>query len=154
MWRGGSRFGMSVAAPFVWRCPSNLAVAPFPHPAHRTGHADCPHPALGQAFRRVELSPTGKRRHSTAHLKNGSFTESRVFHSASKQGIRTMSLVFLTLCVIPFCLARGRSAAQQFSVLHELGQSRGKGRNAAGIPPREHMQVRVYGVQSRAQHIG
>jgi hypothetical protein len=26
MWRGGSRFGLSVAAPFVWRCPSNLAV--------------------------------------------------------------------------------------------------------------------------------
>ncbi len=48
MWRGGSRSGLSVAAPFVWRCPSNLAVAPFPHPAHRTGHADLPHPALGQ----------------------------------------------------------------------------------------------------------
>src|SRR5215471_9351106 len=23
---------------------------PFPHPAHRTGHADFPHPALGQDF--------------------------------------------------------------------------------------------------------
>src|SRR5882724_9265518 len=23
-------------------------MAPFPHPAHRTGHADLPHPALGQ----------------------------------------------------------------------------------------------------------
>jgi len=50
MWRGCSRSGLSVAAPFVWRCPSNLAVAPFPHPAHRTGHADFPHPALGQDF--------------------------------------------------------------------------------------------------------
>ena len=48
MWRGGIRFDLSVAAPFVWRCPSNLTVAPFPHPAHRTGHADFPHPALGQ----------------------------------------------------------------------------------------------------------
>ena len=48
MWRGGSRSGLSVAAPFVWRCPNNLAVAPFPHPAHRTGRADLPHPALGQ----------------------------------------------------------------------------------------------------------
>jgi len=48
MWRGGGRFSLSVSAPFVWRCPSNLAVAPFPHPAHRTGHADLPHPALGQ----------------------------------------------------------------------------------------------------------
>src|SRR5215510_2930621 len=50
MWRGGSRFGLSVAAPFVWRCPSTLTVAPFPHPARRTGHADRPHPALGQDF--------------------------------------------------------------------------------------------------------
>ena len=39
---------LSVAAPFVWRCPSNQPITPFPHPAHRTGHADCPHPALGQ----------------------------------------------------------------------------------------------------------
>ena len=53
MWRGSSRLGLSVSAPFVWRCPSNLAVTPFPHPAHRTGHADFPHPALGQ-----ELKPT------------------------------------------------------------------------------------------------
>src|SRR5207253_10093714 len=58
MWRGGSRFGLSVAAPFVWRCPSNLAVAPFPHPAHRTGRADLPHPALGQDF---TPSPTTRR---------------------------------------------------------------------------------------------
>ena len=57
MWRGGRRFGLSVAAPFVWRCPSNLAVAPFPHPAHRTGHADHPHPALGQNFT-PSLSPS------------------------------------------------------------------------------------------------
>ncbi len=32
MWRGSIRFGLSVAAPFVWRCPSNLAITPFPHP--------------------------------------------------------------------------------------------------------------------------
>src|SRR5260370_26444976 len=25
-------------------------MAPFPHPAHRTGQADLPHPALGQDF--------------------------------------------------------------------------------------------------------
>src|ERR1017187_8432288 len=47
MWRGSSRPGVSVAAPFVWRCPSNPAVTPFPHPAHRTGRAELPHPALG-----------------------------------------------------------------------------------------------------------
>src|SRR6202163_100791 len=55
MWRGGCRFGLSVAAPFVWRCPSTFTVAPFPHPAHRTGLADHPHPALGQ---NITPSPT------------------------------------------------------------------------------------------------
>jgi len=53
MWRGGDRFGLSVAAPFVWRCLSSLAIAPFPHPAHRTQRADFPHYALGQAFTRL-----------------------------------------------------------------------------------------------------
>src|SRR5208282_2767110 len=48
VWRGGVRLGISVPAPFVWRCLSGSAVAPFPHPSHRTGRADCPHPALGQ----------------------------------------------------------------------------------------------------------
>ena len=35
VWRGGVRLSMSVSAPFVWRCLSGSAVAPFPHPAHR-----------------------------------------------------------------------------------------------------------------------
>src|SRR6516225_3562493 len=35
---------------FVWRCVTGSAVAPFPHPAHRTGLADCPHPALPPAM--------------------------------------------------------------------------------------------------------
>ena len=48
MWRGDRRLGLSVAAPFVWRCPSSFTVVPFPHPAHRTGRADFPHPALFQ----------------------------------------------------------------------------------------------------------
>ncbi len=39
MWRGGCRLNISVAASFVWRCLSGSAMAPFPHPAHRTGHA-------------------------------------------------------------------------------------------------------------------
>ena len=42
MWRGRSRPGMSVAAPFVWRCLSGSTIAPFPHPSHRTGHAAFP----------------------------------------------------------------------------------------------------------------
>ena len=50
VWRGDVRLSMSVPAPFVWRCLSGSAVAPFPHPAHRTGRADFPHPALGQDF--------------------------------------------------------------------------------------------------------
>src|SRR5882672_9031647 len=48
MWRGFCRSDISVSAPFVWRCLSGSTVAPFPHPAHRTGRADFPHPALGQ----------------------------------------------------------------------------------------------------------
>ena len=48
MWRGGLRCSLSVAAPFVWRCLNSRTLTPFPHPAHRTGHAELPHPALGQ----------------------------------------------------------------------------------------------------------
>ena len=55
MWRGVGRSNISVAAPFVWRCLTGSAVAPFPHPAHRTGQAELPHPALGQD---VTPSPT------------------------------------------------------------------------------------------------
>src|SRR6476646_2504382 len=45
MWRGGCRLNISVAASFVWRCLSGSPMTPFPHPAHRSGHADFPHPA-------------------------------------------------------------------------------------------------------------
>src|SRR5271168_1578993 len=55
VWRGGVRSSMSVSAPFVWRCLSSSTVAPFPHPAHRTGRADFPHPALGQ-----DLTPSSR----------------------------------------------------------------------------------------------
>ena len=50
MWRGGCRLNISVAASFDWRCLGGSTMAPFPHPAHRTGQADFPHPALGQDF--------------------------------------------------------------------------------------------------------
>src|SRR4051795_12561870 len=53
MWRGGGRLGISVSAPFVWRCLTGAALAPFPVPARQTGRADlsgssaiagfCPH---------------------------------------------------------------------------------------------------------------
>ena len=42
MWRGGLRFSLSVAAPFVWRCLNSCTITPFPHPPHRTGQADFP----------------------------------------------------------------------------------------------------------------
>src|ERR1700687_649082 len=58
MWRGGCRSNISVAASFVWRCLNGPTVAPFPHPAHRTGLADLPHPALGQD---ITPSPTARR---------------------------------------------------------------------------------------------
>ena len=45
-----SSTNISVPASFVWRCLSGPTVTPFPHPAHRTGRADFPHPALGQDF--------------------------------------------------------------------------------------------------------
>ena len=36
------------STPFVWWCLNCPSMTPFPHPAHRTGRADFPHPALGQ----------------------------------------------------------------------------------------------------------
>ena len=50
------RWSLSVADPFVCRCLTSSAMLPFPHPAHRTGRADFPHPALGERF---TVSPTG-----------------------------------------------------------------------------------------------
>jgi hypothetical protein len=63
MWRGSVRLGLSVAASFVWRCPSNLTLTPFPHPAHRTGQADFPHPALGQDFTLSRATPSAASEH-------------------------------------------------------------------------------------------
>jgi hypothetical protein len=61
VWRGCFRSSMSVAAPFVWRCLRSSTIAPFPHPSHRTGRADCPHPALGQ-----DLTPSSTTRRAQA----------------------------------------------------------------------------------------
>src|SRR5215813_15378658 len=63
MWRGGGRLGLSVAAPFVWRCPSTRTIAPSPHPAHRTGRADLPHPALGQDITLAHATPSAVPEH-------------------------------------------------------------------------------------------
>ena len=40
-----------MAGPFVCRCLTSRTMLPFPHPAHRTGRADLPHPALGEDSR-------------------------------------------------------------------------------------------------------
>ena len=61
VWRGGVRPGIAVPAPFVWRCLSGSAVAPFPHPPHRTGQAHFWHPALGQ-----DLTPSSTARRAQA----------------------------------------------------------------------------------------
>src|SRR6267154_4087278 len=63
MWRGGGRSNISVAAPFVWRCLTGSAVSPFPHPAHRTGQADLPHPALGQDVTLSRATPSAASEH-------------------------------------------------------------------------------------------
>src|SRR5437588_12415498 len=63
MWRGGCRSNISVAAPFVWRCLSGFTMAPFPHPAHRTGQADFPHPALGQDVTLSRATPSAASEH-------------------------------------------------------------------------------------------
>src|SRR5580704_8832458 len=51
------RCSLSVADSFVCRCLTSCAMLPSSHPAHRTGYADFPLPALGE---RVTMSPTGK----------------------------------------------------------------------------------------------
>src|SRR5712691_8033641 len=63
MWCGGCRSNISVAAPFVWRCLNGSTMAPFPHPAHQTGQADFPHPALGQDFTLSRATPSAASEH-------------------------------------------------------------------------------------------
>src|SRR5206468_5395560 len=52
-----------LSASFVWRCLSGSAVTPFPHPAHRTGQADLPHPALGQDVTLSRATPSAASEH-------------------------------------------------------------------------------------------
>jgi hypothetical protein len=49
-WRGGFRYSLSVAGPFVCRCLTSCTLRPFPLSAHQTGQADFPHPAFGQGL--------------------------------------------------------------------------------------------------------
>jgi hypothetical protein len=50
------RFSLAVSDSFVCRCLTSWTMLPSSHPAHRTGYADFPLPALGE---RVTMSPTG-----------------------------------------------------------------------------------------------
>src|SRR5215813_5107322 len=50
------RWRLAVAGPFVCRCLNSDTMLPSSHPAHRTGRAERPHPALGES---VTRSPTG-----------------------------------------------------------------------------------------------
>ena len=47
-WRGGLGFGIIPCRGFPVCVSLSTCRAPFPPPAHRTGRADFPHPALGQ----------------------------------------------------------------------------------------------------------
>jgi transposase len=51
VWRGGLGFGLLPCQGFPVRGAISACHAPFPHPAHRTGRAAFPHPALLQNFR-------------------------------------------------------------------------------------------------------
>jgi hypothetical protein len=73
MWRGGCK-NISVSASFVWRCLSGATMTPFPHPAHRTGHEDFPHPALGQDF---TPSPAARHRRMYRFASNGEMGDRR-----------------------------------------------------------------------------
>ena len=50
------RCGLSVTGPFVGRCLTSLTMLPFPHPAHRTGRADLPHPALEEKTHAIAVA--------------------------------------------------------------------------------------------------
>jgi hypothetical protein len=49
--------------PFRLAEPHGSTMAPFPHPAHRTGQADFPHPALGQDFTLSRATPSAVSEH-------------------------------------------------------------------------------------------
>jgi len=87
VWRGGCRPNIAVAAPFVWRCLTGSTLAPFPHSAHRTGHADlsgsaaiagfCPHGSRRAALpqRALQGGPEEAGRSSVPSLMDNRFGE-------------------------------------------------------------------------------
>src|ERR1700716_3741413 len=57
-------------------------MAPFSHPAHRTGQADFPHPDLGQNF---TPSPTARRAQAGSGVRSWRRISSRIFLVALQQ---------------------------------------------------------------------
>src|SRR6266478_6182256 len=117
MWRGCCRPNISVSASFVWRCLSGSTVTPFPHPAHRTGRADLPHPALGQ-----DLTPLLSR--ATPSAVSEPFAEFIVAQAPSLSLAGFRLVVALTTpwgfpcCVrFPCVLAAATTPAQRLGVL-------------------------------------
>lgn len=89
MWRGGRRSGLSVGAPFVWQCPSNLALAPFPHPPRRPERADHPHPAVSRGIKPSRSSRRVRSAAGWGSLRYGSrvVNPSRIFTSPTRHWI-------------------------------------------------------------------
>ena len=90
-WRGGGRPGMSVSAPFVWRCLSGSTIAPFPLPSHRyPGASDISSPPClprllpAGAVAGWALHPLEKRRLVTAHVEDRSLGNPAPRESASE----------------------------------------------------------------------
>src|SRR5882672_561839 len=55
VWRRSLGETYRLSGPFVCRCLTSRPLLLFPHPAHRTGRAERPHPALGES---LTMSPT------------------------------------------------------------------------------------------------
>jgi len=132
MWRGGCRLNISVAASFDWRCLSGSTMAPFPHPAHRTGQADFPHPALGQDFTQADFPHPALGQDFTPLLSRA--TPSAVSEHSSELIGCPISMSFTTYCV---CLELRSLPSTGITRLHwyyePLRHPRAPGLSLAGV---------------------
>jgi len=123
MLRGRHRVGLSVAALFVWRRPSNVAVTPFSHPVHRTGHADFPHPAALVAGQVDESEVPIKVQVGIGSALSPSNLSAlyrirvRFFRLSGQAVLRGRVHLSIRLCLIPFRIhsaIRGRQGCLEF----------------------------------------
>ena len=82
------RQDLSVTDPFSCRCLTIPAMLPFPHPAHRTGRADLPHPALGE---------DSHNRRKPLHVTLSATSEKKTTEELS--GLSPISLSLVASCV-------------------------------------------------------